>query len=330
MRVPDNTLNIDLLDEKASECIQKIRELPFQDLDISEYNKEYIQRIFPYLEYLFQIYIEAFSKLKTITNKSIIVDFGGGHGFLSLFLKSLGCQVAYCDYNPSSVHTIRTFTKLLGFGPDYIIQGNSKELKAFLKDQNVLPTHLIATDLIEHVYDLNLFFKDLKQLNPRFDMVFTTGSNPSNFLKCFQLRRDMKKEEKKYFAKRKDFIQKNGSGLNDSQIHQLAVLTRGKNYADIQKDITLLINTGDYPTPLTDKYNTCNPETSSWDERILSFDEYRRIINGAGFHVYFSYGYYDHITNGKRILFRILNAILRHAGKSGFFLAPYIILKVEK
>ena len=168
----------------TEEIILSIKKIEFSKLDISEYNRNYIQNMFPHINYYFKIYAEAIIRL---VNDSIpadyIVDFGGGHGFLSIFLKRLGFNVVYCDHNPLSVKAITLLKNEIGYGPDIIIEGSTSELLHYCKNNNILPKYLIATDLIEHVYDLNKLFSDLYTLNPDFSMVFTTGSVKSNLLK---------------------------------------------------------------------------------------------------------------------------------------------------
>ena len=317
----------------AGDCIQQIKEIDFNQLEISEYNRQYIHRLLPHLEYYFQTYINALSSFSSEMQKGqLIVDFGGGHGFLSLFLKSLGYSVIYCDHNPLSVSTITLLKEKLGFGPDYIIEGSSDELNEFCRQNQLIPSRLIATDLIEHVYDLSVFFNELKQINSSFEMVFTTGSNPLNFYKCSVLRKEMQKEEKTYLIQRKEYIENNHSDLNEIQIQQLAYLTRGKTYSDIQKAVVLFKETNIYPQPSSDIYNTCAPETGNWEERILSLKEYQQIAAKEGFQIKFRAGFYNDKRAGfcKSFLSQLLNFFIKHSGKLGFILAPYILLHVDK
>jgi 2-polyprenyl-3-methyl-5-hydroxy-6-metoxy-1,4-benzoquinol methylase len=320
------------MEKSAESCIGKIREINFNQLNISDYNRKYIQNIIPHISYYFKIYIQAISSFSNLQpEKNRIVDFGGGHGFLSLFLKHLGYQVIYCDINPLSVKTISLIKEKAGFGPDYIVAGSVAELNRFCLDNQLKPDFLIATDLIEHVYDLQDFFRQLQQINPRFEMVFTTGSNPGNPYKCHQLHRYMIQTEKVYLNKRKEFIQANAKHLTETEINTLAKLSRGKIYSDISKMLNLYRETGKFPAPPGDAFNTCNPETGNWVERILPFKTYEQLAAEAGFRVVFTPGFYNEERNSKilSLAFRALNFCIRKSGKSGFRFAPYILIKLS-
>jgi len=191
---------------------------------------------------------------------------------------------------------------------------------------------LIATDLIEHVYDLQDFFRQLSQINPNIEMIFTTGSNPENPYKCRQLRRYMTQEEKVYFVKRKEFIRINANHLTETEINTLAKQSRGKIYSDILKILDSYQKTGNFPIPLDDAFNTCDPETGNWTERILSLKAYKQLASEAGFQAIFIPGFYneERIRNsGLKPVFRLLNFCIRKSGKLGFKSAPYILIKLS-
>ena len=315
----------------ASECIKRIKEIDYNSLDISEYNRRYIYNLLPHLEYYFSMYTHAISSLSTLKKDSCVVDFGGGHGFLSLYLKMLGYQVIYCDFNPLSVKTIELVKAQLGFGPDYIVTGSSYILSKFCKVHQLKPTHLIATDVIEHVYDLSLFFGDLQEINPSFEMAFTTASNPVNGYKCFRLRKIMKKAEAKYVKQRTSYIRENYAQLSDQEITTLAKHTRGKIYPDIDRDVSSYLQCGTYPLLLSDRYNTCDPATGNWTERILPFKAYEQLANPYGFKIDFSPGLYNEKRNNRVVssLFHTANLLIRKWKQAGYSLAPYVLIRLH-
>ena len=47
---------------------------------------------------------------------------------------------------------------------------------------------------IEHIYDLQDFFSNIRQINPDIVSVFTTSANPENYFKVRQLKRLQLKE----------------------------------------------------------------------------------------------------------------------------------------
>ncbi len=319
--------------QKAQECIQMIQNIDFETLGINQYNLEYIQKILPDLEYYFRIYTDSILiLLKKEKIQPWFVDFGGGPGFLSLLLKMLGFKVIYCDNNPLSAQTITKLKSSLEIGPDHIIEGSSDELLAYCTSNKIKPNYLIATDLIEHIYDLNIFFSNLYQINPGFKMVFTTYANPSNPKKVRKLRKLMIDIEKNIFLRmREDFIRENYQNMTEREIFDIAKSTRGLTYKDISGIVDNYLETSQLTSIAIDNYNTCDPQTGSWMERILPLKEYRKILNENGFRVEFRKGFYNKYNRNpfKAFIIRGTNRIIKFSGFAGRILAPFLIIKVN-
>jgi len=318
----------------AKEVIQNIQKIDFSKLDISDYNKQYIKNLLPHIDYYFEIYSYVVKLLKiNIVPSDYIVDFGGGHGFMSLFLKKLGYNVIYCDHNPLSVKTITILKDLIGYGPDIILEGSSSKLLYYCKKNNLHPKYLIATDLIEHVYDLNCLFSDFQALNPNLEMAFTTGSVKSNILKTRKLRKIMIEEDVNvYFSIRKQFLIEKYPSLSSSEIVKLAKLTRGLIFPDIIKQVDTYLKTNILPVINIDKYNTCDPKTGNWTERILSKKQYRKILNYNDFQVTFKNGFYN--KNRSNPVFStvavIMNFFIKYFRFSASIINPFMVLIVKK
>ena len=324
----------EIIKKAADKTILSIQKIDFAQLDISEYNKDYINRLLPHIDYYFNIYSNIIASfLPKEADSGYFVDFGGGHGFLSLLLKQLGMNVIYCDLNPLSAKTISLIKKEIGYGPDIILEGSSPELLSFCKTNNLIPQYLISTDLIEHVYDLNSLFSDFHELNPNISMVFTTGSVKSNLLKTIKLRRIMIKEETEiYFPQRKQFLLKNYPDIPLLDIEKLAKLTRGLIFPDITQYVNSYLKTKILPSIDIDKYNTCDPSTGNWSERILSKKQYRKIVTRNHFQVTFKNGFYNARRSSivSSVITKISNYFIRHFGLLGSKFTPFIILTVKK
>ncbi|MCL2073535.1 MAG: hypothetical protein FWH18_06430 [Marinilabiliaceae bacterium] len=323
----------DYLKQISETTISSIKTIDFLNLEISEYNKNYIKNLFPHIDYYFEIYTDVVSRLNIDNNSTdYIIDFGGGHGFLSLFLKQLRMNVIYCDHNPLSVKTITLIKNKIGYGPDIIIEGSSLELLLFCKNNNITPKYLIATDLIEHVYDLDKLFSTLNVLNPNLSMVFTTGSVKSNFLKTRKLRKIMIEEEtESYLPARKKFISEKFPNLDTNVLNILTKQTRGLIYPDIKQFVEIYLKTNNMPVFEIDRYNTCDPKTGNWTERILSKKQFRKIFNKNGFQVTFENGFYN--TNRSNVIStgiaKFANFIMRHFKIIGSKFNPLMILIVK-
>ncbi|MDR1720134.1 MAG: class I SAM-dependent methyltransferase [Dysgonamonadaceae bacterium] len=325
-------MNKNIVRQKAKECIRLLQDVDFDRLGISQYNLEYIRQLLPDLEYHFRIYTDSILiLLKKETVQKHFVDFGGGHGFLSILLKSLGFKVIYCDHNPLSVQTVTKLGAALNLSPDHIVEGSSAELHAYCAVNKLKPNYLIGTDLIEHVYDLNVFFANLHQINPRFKMIFTTCANPSNPYCVWKLRKLMLQTEKNiFFPMRSDFIQENYPELAEKERLFLAKQTRGLTYKTMEDAIEVYQETRQIPQPDVDKYNTCDPQSGNWMERILPLKDYQELLKKHGFKAEFKKGFYNEKRNRMLVsLFvKLVNKVVKYTGIIGRTICAYLIIKV--
>lgn len=148
--------------QAAQALISQLKAIDYERLPISKYNKRYIARLKPVLSYYMKIYADCLLKgLESIGSSPeeiTLIDYGGGSGFLSILAKQAGIgRVIYIDLNPDSVDTIRILKEQVNTGPDIILHGDSDTLADWCSANKVKPQLLIATDLIEHVYDLSAF-----------------------------------------------------------------------------------------------------------------------------------------------------------------------------
>ncbi|MDR1203698.1 MAG: class I SAM-dependent methyltransferase [Tannerellaceae bacterium] len=330
---------------KRSELIEisqalasKLQSVDYDKLPISNYNKQYIYRIYSSLPYYLKIYADCIYKgiISTKISPSGItfIDYGGGNGFLSFLAKEIGIkQVIYIDLNPLSVETVKVLKQQLTIGPDIILQGNSDALANWCEARQITPQLLIATDLIEHVYDLERFFSDLCGINPGMEMIFTTASNPCNPIVKRRLHKFMQAcelgmaVEPNYYTRRKNFIEKHYPNLSEKQVEAWSRCTCGLIYDDIRKAIKI----NHQPVP-EDKYNTCDPETGNWAERILPVRYYKDLLELYDYKLIVRKGFYNIRRNNvfTSCLFRCMNGFIRCFGRLGLFLSPYIILHGRK
>ena len=135
----------------------------------------------------------------------------------------------------------------------------------------------------------------------------------------------------RYIPVRRQFIQENYPGMASSEIDKLAKLTRGMIFADMITFVDIYLKTNMLPVNDIDKYNTCDPETGNWSERILSKKQYRKILDNYHFQVDFENGYYNIHRNNPAlsILIKMVNFFIRNFRLSGSLLAPFIFLTVR-
>lgn len=321
----------------AQSLAERLQAIDFDSLPISDYNKKYIRTLKPALAYYMKIYADCLGKgldNKQDLSSVCLVDYGGGSGFLSILAKEIGIpKVIYIDLNPLSVHTIQVLKQETCVGPDIILEGNSDTLAAWCKSNQMKPNLLIATDLIEHVYDLSAFFADLAGLSNDLQMIFTTASTPFNPYVKRRLHRMMagceygNLESPNYYTARLLYIQENYPQLSAEEAQRWSHLTRGLIYSDIKKAID-----NHRPPTLSDNYNTCDPATGNWTERILPIKTYAALFAPHGYSLRVDKGFYN--TDRKSFLSsficRCINTGISISGKMGLFLAPFITLSFQR
>jgi 2-polyprenyl-3-methyl-5-hydroxy-6-metoxy-1,4-benzoquinol methylase len=312
-----------------------LKKLNYAQLGLSDYSLNYIAKMRPNLDYYFSIYRRCLDSIladigrpsQTLT----LVDYGGGHGFFSMFMKENGVgRVIYVDNNPKAVQTVQTISALTNLAPDIVIQGDARQLRSWCEDNSMMPDGLIGLDVIEHIYCLDDFFCDLYTISPTIAMLFSTGSNPYSMHLTNRLRRVMRDDELGnskgkigFLQQRRQYIAEHFTELDDSELDYWAAATRGLIYEDIQRAVD-----SQSPNLLRDPFNTCDPATGSWSERVLSIEEYRGIVQPYGCDVFVDNGFYDEDSRkvGRKMR-HFLNRLLHNPAFTA--LAPFIILHIQ-
>ena len=310
----------------------------------NDYCGRYLQHLIHNRNYYLDIYAHVFEKIlaKSNLNKEnmTIIDYGAGNGLMGIFAKYCGFgKVVINEIDKDFLLAAQSLAEKLNINIHKFIQGDIAALAIELSD--IKPDAIIATDVIEHIYNLNDFFATLKSINPQIISVFTTGSNPENYFKVKKLRQLQFKDEfeggspddftlfghephKPYLEIRKVIISEVLRNEDDNLLNQLASITRGMQKKDILSAIEEYQKTGILPKEPLDKFNTCNPETGSWTERTLSLKEYRTTYKSNGFVLTVNSGFYNEHKKGlKKIMFQGINLMVTIFGMS---FAPFIIL----
>lgn len=316
---------------QADKIAQQLRGIDYAALPISDYSRSYIVRMMPHLDYYLDIYQRCLCQMLEALGREpsqvVMVDYGGGHGFLSLLAKALGVgRVIYIDYNPQAVETVTAIGRQMNLMPDDILQSSSSELRQWCHENSVVPDALLGMDVIEHIYRLDTFFADLQAINPRLYQLYTTGSTPYNRRVAARLRAVMQADEIGhngqigFFQQRRDFIAQHFPTLSAIQLDAWAQATRGLVFDDILQ----AVETGT-PADLSDSYNTCDPATGSWTERILTLEQYQQLAAPNGFALQLRNGFYNPYRSGiKGLASQLLNIFIRNGRHHS--LAPFIIL----
>ncbi|MEO6355042.1 MAG: class I SAM-dependent methyltransferase [Ferruginibacter sp.] len=314
------------------------------DISPELYCKKYLVHLLQHKKYYLSIYADVLQKLIQHAAKKkahiVLLDFGAGNGLLGIFAKFCGFKKVFVnDIDAKFVQAAKCLSDQLKIKIDGFITGDIAAVKAYFKSEP--PDAIAGTDVIEHIYSLEDFFATIQQMNPSMITVFTTASNPANFLKVSSLRKLQLKDEleggtpddhvlfgetalQPFIKIREEIIRKHYNNLTDVIIKELAKATRGKNEPDIVAAVKEYNISGKMPLPPADKTNTCNPINGSWTERVLPLADYSRMYNSYGFSIQFYKGFYNVYEGGiKKYFKKIINATIAILGNT---IAPYIII----
>lgn len=310
-----------------------IRSIDYRRLPLSDYSRAYILGMLPAMEYYLEIYDRCLDLLLTEVGKPAaevtLVDYGGGHGFFSFAAKERGVgRVIYVDINPLASEAAQQVKQAAGFGADVLLCGDEQMLCRWCAEHQVKPDGLAGMDVIEHIYRLEPFFRHLDGLNPQMAMVFSTGSTPFNPWVRRRLHRVMEKDEcgvdTGFRELRRRYIAALRPDLTPAELDRWADATRGLTYEDIT--VALQQSVPPQRNRQIDRYNTCDPATGSWTERILPMATYRQLV--APKRLTLVKGFYNcHRRGPKGVVSRLLNTLLQLPCTK--FLAPFIILKIN-
>lgn len=314
------------------------------NIHTSPYSKRYLQHLLDHRLYYLAIYADVLDTALAKTNKPLnelnLLDFGSGNGLLGMFAKHCGFEKVFlCDLNENFVAASRLTAEVLQIKIDGFITGELTEAKDQLQHNNI--DIIAGTDVIEHVYDLDVFFAEIKNMNPFMITVFTTASNPDNYFKVRKLKNMQMKDElvggdpedfalageekhAAYLDIRKQIIKRNFPDLEYDELTKLAQYSRGLRREDIIKLVRSYLAGNKMPPALPGDTNTCHPETGSWSERILPVDHYRQLYHRYGFALNIRNGFYNNFDGGLKATFNIfMNLLVKILGKKT---APFITL----
>ncbi len=334
--------------ERIPEFENKLNQIQIDAISPELYCRKYLIHLLQHRTYFLTIYAIVLDKLLLHSKKHMseisLVDIGAGNGLLGLFAKYVGFKSVYInDSNQRFVAASQQLALQLKIEPDGFIYGGIEEVQLYFKTET--PDAVVGTDVIEHIYNLNIFFETIQLMNPEMVSVFTTASNPENYFKVQHLRKLQRKDELEggnpednelfgekplasFLNMRKGIIVAHFSDITAGDLEILAQRTRGMIEVDILKVIDQFRLYGTLPPMLVNDTNTCEPYSGSWTERILQISEYQSIYQSCGFQVNIYNGFYDEDKKGlKKLLNKIFNGAVRIFGIQ---IAPFIIFAGSK
>jgi hypothetical protein len=345
------------IDSAAGRLQTRLRALDLQALDVSDYTKRYFGKYLKHLTTGLQLhcYLLALALARTPepTERSVLIDYGGGSGLLSLIAKELGAgMVVYTDIYDVSCHDARALARALGIEADHYVLGDLPDVIAYLQQGGLAATAIASYDVIEHVYDIDAFFEELSRISSgALTVVMASGANGANpFIRRRLVRthkeleyRDRREEWghkqrdtlRSYSSIRREMIRARlhdrGHRPGASELDLLTANTRGMRESDIHRAVDGYVETGAYPAVPNHPSNTCDPYTGNWGEHIMDPQHLAGILRRAGFAAEVLSGFYGRSTRRhRRYLGRVLNLGIRALGPDGLPIAKFFTIYAHR
>ena len=330
--------------EKMSSFASKLDNIEVSSLNCSAYSKRYLQHLLDHRLYYLAIYADVLDTALSRSSKDIrdlnLLDFGAGNGLLGMFASHCGFKKVFlCDVNENFVKASQLTAQIVQVTIAGFVTGDLDKVNQQFPEAGI--DVIVATDVIEHIYNLDVFFDNIQQMNPAMVTVFTTASNPANQFKVRQLKKMQLKDEFRggdpgdfvlageekhaaYLHIRRAIIRDNFPAVKGEELDKLATATRGLRRDDIIAFIRFYTDGHPIQSTIIGNTNTCHPETGSWSERILPIDYYKQLYLRHGFNLAVQNGFYNDLDPGpKQMINYFMNLLVKILGKKT---APFITL----
>lgn len=271
-------------------------------------------------------------KNKPVTD-IIIMDYGAGVGTLYMLAKMIGCKkVIYNDFLQNWQTSAGKIAEALQIQIDEYILGDIDDTVKTLWKKNISCDIIISRNVIEHIYRLDKFYITLYTAQPNALVYSSTTANFYNPGTHIQHVRWHRKWEKVYRKQRMELIREQITGIDKLDLMLLAAATRGLAGNDLLEAIDTFKDTKLLPDPNEHYTNTCTPDNGIWVEHLLTFREYRKLIDEQKFIITFLPGFWDtHYRKSWMNSFsKLLNTVIdKLSGKTQFIVAPFIYVIAE-
>ena len=349
-RIPKDQKLVNEINYAANRLFNKISKLDINLLDISDYSKGYLRNILKDLVKSLRLYsyilMWSIHKTNTPLNKFVFVDYGGGLGLLSLLAREVGIgTIIYDDIYEVSCKDSKTIAELLKLKANYYVHGDIDDIINFLNEEGMDCNAIASHDVIEHIYDIDSFFRKLQLLSKgSLRVIMASGANKFNpLIRRMIIKKQIEAEYedrekisghkerdclKSYLKARKEiineYLKESNIKLTESEIDRLTESTRGCIIEDIKECVDDYIKTREISIMQDNSSNTCDPYTGNWVEHLMNPDSLASILNELGFKSVVLCGYYFESRGFiKKLLGKILNIVIYLTGKHGIRLAPF-------
>jgi len=326
-----------LINEKANLLFEKLRQIDVQQSQLDAFGKYYLsnhhlsRRLHFSLESSAAIIYASVKMSGKPVAELNFTDYGAGLGTLFLLAGMMGFkEVFYNDHFASWEANARILCRDLDIEMTGYIVGDIDELIAYAKEKKLRYDIIASRNVIEHIYDLPAFYSKLYHSGIAPLFYSTTTANYHNPLMLLKHRWMHKKLERSQFRQqRKEKLQRLLPGINGKDLDELTELARGRAFADFDNAVQAWHQKKAIaPVPWLGS-NTCDCENGVWAEHIIPRRAYKEIIEGAGYRMEYSAGFWD--THYRYAAFNWFTALLnRLAGKKGYRITPFVNVIASK
>jgi 2-polyprenyl-3-methyl-5-hydroxy-6-metoxy-1,4-benzoquinol methylase len=350
---PAPSPNDDAIEKGACALFEKLKNINLNILGLSEYNHRYFSDlVFPTKNLINNITKYSFVLRWAIADsdnevsKMTFVDYGGGHGMLSLLAKASGFStVIHNDIYEQSCEDSFKIGKQIGLNSDHYIPGEITDVIRYCSTNNIIIDVISNYDVIEHIYDVEKFLFYLGEIKSKeFHVLFASGANNANPIiraKLKKMHRYFEWNDRAYkkgrkptdttkalFDLRSEIIRERCSKLSSSEVRKISSLTRGLLLEDIKNVVDEYVSSGTLPRLTLHPTNTCDPFTGNWFEQLLDHKNLIEILKRRDFDAVVYPGFYGVTSQGvKGGVKRIINFLISLSWPKGLYLAPYYCLK---
>jgi 2-polyprenyl-3-methyl-5-hydroxy-6-metoxy-1,4-benzoquinol methylase len=345
-RLPKSYKVLSDINFAANRLYKKLKAIDVAQLNISDYSRKYLLNHLVNLNGTLRKYAYILSWSLTPSNiplkKFKIMDYGGGTGILSLLAKEMKIgTVIYNDIDDVSCKDAKTLGQAIGNESDFYLQGDLGDTIRFLKQNDVHVNAIASYDVIEHIYDIEEFFRKLHLLSDQpLNVFLSSGANSLNFFKRkalmkkqFEVENENREEKyghkkrdclKAYLIVREEMIASYRKDLTKKEVKRLASVTRGMMRSDIYQCVDKYLKTKQFPLEPEHPTNTCDPYTGNWAEHLMDPYYLKELLFRAGFEAKVLGGYWSPPKNSMKYYFgKVLNILIYLFKKQGIRVAPF-------
>jgi 2-polyprenyl-3-methyl-5-hydroxy-6-metoxy-1,4-benzoquinol methylase len=335
--LPQHDPLAELINGQAATLYDKLFSLPVEKLGLPDhcllyFRSSHFNRLFFSIETSARLLYNAITLREKPVTEITIMDYGAGVGTLYMLAKMIGCKkVIYNDFLEEWRISALKIAEAVNISIDEYMLGDIDDTLRTLEQKNIRCDIITSRNVIEHVYNLEHFFKSIQYHQPQALIYSSTTANFYNPAAHIKHVLWHKKWEKEYFRQRMDIIKRTGL-TQAGEVYKLAKKTKGLATDDLLKAVREYKTSRTLPDPAEHYSNTCEPNTGVWAEHLLRFEQYRKAIGTENYSIGFLPGFWDtHYSRPwKNIFASVMNSMIRMGGGVPFAPFIYVIAKPKE